>query len=277
MATNRTHTDDLFGAELITPTVAEKYLAKNTHNRTIRQHRVDAYADDMTAGNWQWNGEAIKFAENGTLLDGQHRLLAIVQSGVPVKMMVVRGLPNSTQHTMDTGAKRTFSDVLKLRGEESYTILAATVRGVYWWEKGIRRFGGSSSTAATNTQLLETLDKHPWLREGMSLLGRVSAHAGLPVSASGALWFAFMSIDTEDANYFFERLASDENHSNGEPIYMLRRLLATSREDVRGARNVTYLAAVTVKAWNAYRAGEEVGQLRWRPGGANPEKFPEPK
>ena len=269
----RTTDDDLFGVELITPALAEKYIAKNTHNRNIRQRTVDAYAAD---GNWQWNGEAIKFAVSGTLLDGQHRLLAIIQSGAAVKMMVIRGLPDSTQHTLDTGIKRTFSDVLKLRGENSYTVLAAIVRGVFFWESA-QRFGGATGLRAANTQLLKILDKYPWLRDGAPILANISAQAGLPVSASGPLWFAFMNIDPDDTAYFFERLSSDENHSNGEPIYMLRRLLATSREEVRGTRNVTYLAAVTIKAWNAYRAGDQIGQLRWRPGGSNPEKFPEPK
>ena len=46
---------------------------------------------------------------------------------------------------------------------------------------------------------------------------------------------------------------------------------------VRGQRSETYLTAILIKAWNAYRSGEEVGVLRFRPGGAHPEKFPEPE
>lgn len=263
--------------ETITPELAEEYMGKNTHNRNIRNYRVDAYAEDMVNGAWQWNGEAIKFSESGQLLDGQHRLLAIIKAQVSIPMLVVRGLPNSTQHTMDTGAVRKFSDVLKLRGEENYVVLATIVRSVHIWEKGQRRFGGASSTAQTNPQLLATLEKYPYLREATHPLTRVSNSAGLPASASGALWFAFMNIDPHDAENFFDRLASDEGHHHGEPIYMLRKVLQKSREDVRGTRNVTLLAALTVKAWNAYRSGDTVNLLRWTPGGASPERFPEPK
>ena len=60
----------------ITPELAHEWLGFNTHNRNIRQRIVTAYAADMTGGDWQWNGESIKFAEDGTLLDGQHRLAA---------------------------------------------------------------------------------------------------------------------------------------------------------------------------------------------------------
>jgi len=264
--------------ELITTDKATEYLGRNTHNRNIRLRTVDAYVADIATGNWQWNGEGIKFAEDGTLLDGQHRLMAIVESGVSVRMLVIRSLQNDTQHTMDTGVRRSFTDVLRLRNELNCTALAATVRGVFYWDRGIRRFGGSGGlVACTNTQLLEVLGKYPWLRDGQQLLSRVGAHSGMPISVSGPLWYAFTNLDTSDAEFFFQRLSSDENHSAGEPIFALRKALQNSRDDKRGTRNVTLLAAWSVKAWNKYRDGDEARVLKWTPGGANPEKFPEPK
>jgi len=47
--------------------------------------------------------------------------------------------------------------------------------------------------------------------------------------------------------------------------------------DARGERNQRYIAALVIKAWNAYRDGAPVRQLKYRIGGANPEKFPEPR
>ncbi|AGK88179.1 hypothetical protein M184_gp36 [Mycobacterium phage WIVsmall] len=262
--------------ESITPKKAEAYLAKNTSNRNVRQGRVNSYAADMTNGDWQFNGDAIRFAKDGTLLDGQHRLLAIIQSGVTVKMLVIRNLDNTTQHTMDTGAHRSFSDVLKLRGEKHYVGLASAVRSIHLWESGSRRLG-QGTASVTNSQLLATLDKHPWIREAIPLLSRVSEHARIPMTALGALYFAFVQIDAEDCDFFFEKLTADFNGALPQPIFMLRKSLKALEENVKGQRNVTYIAALTVKAWNAFRSGDEIGQLRFRPGGASPEAFPEPK
>lgn len=274
--TRQDKTEHSVHIERITPAIARQYLGYNVHNRNLRKRVVAAYAEDMENGDWEWNGEAIKFDVHNALLDGQHRLAAIIESGTPIEMMVVRGLPSLTQETMDTGAKRTFGDVLKLRGEDQYTILASTIRAIASWEAGYRT-GNNAAKSFTNRQLIKTLDDYPWVRNGVTSISRVSRSTGLPSSVAGVLWWAFMRIDAEDCHFFFERLASAENHSAGEPVYELRKFLDLNRENTRGSRNLRYLMAVSIKAWNKFRFGEPVGQLRFRAGGANPETFPEPK
>lgn len=259
----------------ITPELAREWLGYNTHNRPLRDRVVRAYASDMVGGDWRWNGEAIKFAHDGTLLDGQHRLAAITEAGATVSMLVVRGLPRETQETMDGGAKRKFADVLTLRGEVSATHLAATIRAVALWEGGHRGKGGGNF-APTNAQLLQTLEKHPHLRDIVRESIRVAAGCGLPGSVVGLCWWLFEQIDAEDCEYFFARLGDGQGLVRGDAIYELRRTVEQSRS-VRGERSVTYLTAITIKAWNAYRDGNPVGLLRFRPGGANPERFPEPR
>lgn len=270
MTTTTTHNVELV---LITPELAHEYLGQNTHNRALRHRVVSAYAADMANGDWLWNGESIKFAADGQLLDGQHRLAAIVEADVPVNMLVIRGLPNIAQETMDGGAKRKFSDVLKLRGESSYVTLAATVRAVAGWQLGHR---GGAPGNLTNAQLLKTLEEFPWLRDGVTQINYVGIHSGLPASVAGLLWWLTVQIDAEDSDGFFRRLCSQENHKSTDPVFELRKCIANS-SSVRGERSTRYLLAVSIKAWNKYRAGEPVGQLKFRPGGANPESFPEPK
>lgn len=93
--------------EKITPAIAESYLQHNTNNyRAISHTRVKTYAEDMRNGCWQVNGEAIEFAEDGTLLNGQHRLKAIIDSGATVQILVVRGVESKTD-IYDCGGGRT--------------------------------------------------------------------------------------------------------------------------------------------------------------------------
>lgn len=257
----------------VTPDLAREWLGYNTHNRRLRERVIRAYAADITAGAWRWNGESIKFAADGTLLDGQHRLAAIVAAETAVPMLVIRGLPKETQETIDGGAKRKFSDLLQLRGETSFVTLAAVTRRVSLWEMGVRRTGGNITT--TNAQLLQTLEKYPDLRDIALAAGAVARTCALNGSTIGLCMWLFTRLDSEDSDFFFSRLADGQSLVSGDPVYELRRTAEASKS-VRGERSEAYLIAITIKAWNAYRDGTKVGQLRFRPGGANPERFPEP-
>src|SRR5688500_13425048 len=90
----------------ITPQMAKDWLAANTHNRKLRDHHVVALSRDMKAGRWHDTGTPIKFDRAGVLLDGQHRLEAIVLADVPIQMWVFRGLESEVQDYMDTGLRR---------------------------------------------------------------------------------------------------------------------------------------------------------------------------
>ena len=84
----------------ITPDMAAQMLERNTMNRNISQLNVTRYANDMASGAWEQNGETIKIAEDGTILDGQHRLWAIIESGVTVTMIVVYNVRKEARETV---------------------------------------------------------------------------------------------------------------------------------------------------------------------------------
>lgn len=107
--------------ENITPSLAAAWLKANTCNRPMRQSRIDQLARQMQAGHWGLTHQGVAFNCNGTLLDGQHRLAAIVQANVPVKMVVTRGVRQDMQLFMDDHAKRTANDSLSLYRREQIT------------------------------------------------------------------------------------------------------------------------------------------------------------
>ena len=110
----------------VSPVDASRILEKNTHNRRLSENQVKRFASDMTEGRWQNNGESIKIATDGTLLDGQHRLWAIVESETTQTMTVVWDLPAESQHTMDMGQTRSAGQMLALTGQKD-SILRASV------------------------------------------------------------------------------------------------------------------------------------------------------
>lgn len=101
--------------EIITPEIAARYLENNVANRPIQQKTVKNYARDMLSGKWELNGQGISFYENGNLADGQHRLNAIIEAGIPVEMYVTYGVPNSS-FIHDRGRGRTMSNILSMNG-----------------------------------------------------------------------------------------------------------------------------------------------------------------
>lgn len=273
----------------ITPDLAAKWLAQNTHNRNLRERVVNGYAADMRDGNWVEDGQSIKFAKGdvvllnnpaitgGALLDGQHRLSAIVTADVIIRMLVVSNLDDSTQEVMDTGAKRVLGDVLKLRGEAYAITLAAALMRVHQWKQGYRKNLKSAGNARpTHRQLLEVLEEHPELRRSVEIADRIRKAGRLSASTVALCHWLFNTVDPDDCAFFFARLGDGVGLMNDDPVYALRRVLENFAAD-RGRPDEALVTALVIKAWNAYREGRSVQVLAYRPGGARPEPYPEPK
>lgn len=130
----------------VTPEMAAIWLgANNTHNRSLRRSSVDAYARDILNGDWLLNHQGIAFDDQNTLIDGQHRLAAIVQTRATLMMLVSTGWPSkkvgaraTVMDTVDRGLARTIADQLGLqhsmtdarRAVGMATVLCKTCRGV---------------------------------------------------------------------------------------------------------------------------------------------------
>ena len=85
--------------DIINPEEAAAYLKNNAMHRKIKQKKVDEYMNQMVDGKWKLNGKALIFDSNGRLLNGQHRLSAVVQAGTPLTTLVIRGVDPSVLET----------------------------------------------------------------------------------------------------------------------------------------------------------------------------------
>jgi hypothetical protein len=104
-----------FKKELITPSRAKELLEANINNRRVKDEVVNRYAQDILAGRWKEDtGEVIKISKSGIVLDGQHRLYAIIKANTPIFLHIVYGIDDSVSDVLDTGSVRSASDVFKL-------------------------------------------------------------------------------------------------------------------------------------------------------------------
>lgn len=110
--------------ETITPAKAMEYLKRNGRNRRMRPGAVRTMAEAIQRGEWMLTHQGIAFSETGDLLDGQHRLTAIVQAGMSVEVAVSRGVPSESFIALDRGNRRSVADVL---GEDKKLIECASL------------------------------------------------------------------------------------------------------------------------------------------------------
>lgn len=273
----------------VDPATAQEWLGFNTHNRSARPSMVAAYAEAMIAGDWNTNLDPIAFAgvfggrgKNApVLLNGQHRLLALVQADVTLEFMVAQGVPLSAQADMDAGIRRQLGDQLRLMGKQYATELAAVMRLVYGYEHDTLR--GSMHGVAHST-LLRFLNDHPDLPESVLPAKRVYDAIGGRVSVYGAGHYILSCIDSEgiddDVEDFYAKLQYGEGLPQGDPILAFRNQaisLQNSHNVSRRRMGQANQLALLFKAWNAWRDGVPVGSLSWRGGGKHAEAFPVPE
>ena len=101
----------------VTPELAATWLSEcNTHNRKLVDAHVDRLARDMKAGRWRLTHQGIAFSTNRVLLDGQHRLWAVILSETTVRMRVFFNEPAESLHAIDSIRPRTNDEIISLAG-----------------------------------------------------------------------------------------------------------------------------------------------------------------
>lgn len=98
----------------VTPALAAKWLERNTRNRPLRDAVVLKYASDMRDGKWKVTGDAIAFDKNGAVVNGQHRLWAVLESGKTICMLVVFDLDPDVVYVLDDHFKRKLVDIIHI-------------------------------------------------------------------------------------------------------------------------------------------------------------------
>ena len=220
--------------ETITPAIARAMLENNDHNRRLAPSHVRRYAADMAAGQWTINGEAIKVDTSGNLLDGQHRLAAIIVANVAVQTVVARGLDVGTRLTMDQGRKRTTGDQFKLRGIKYPNVTACAAGHLYRWEYGAP-WGNKNNVVASVSELFDTRERWPELAEACAL-GVATAQAfrcGVGQGTWAGAYAIALAVDADRARSFAEQCRTGAGLAIGSPVLALRNSFVAFRHSGR--------------------------------------------
>jgi hypothetical protein len=224
-------------------------------NRPVHQSQVNTYMADMKAGRWGRNHQGIAFDKNGILMDGQHRIWAVIESGVTIMIPVTWGLDREAQITIDSGLKRSTADVAAIVGFEGVTAIHVGIA------KAIVRGVGLTKPSNTRIQELEMLRDH-WKAIEFTLScfpkSKVRAITRAPVMAVIAR--AYYTQDAEKLRKFTGVLVSGITSDDKDHIIItLRNWLMTTKG--AGGQMTTEVYGKTTRALEAFLKGEKLRTL----------------
>lgn len=240
----------------ITPELARSWLEQNLPtNRKLNNARVDVYAHDIREGKWDVTGDSIKFNGNGKLLDGQHRLRAVVKCNVPIHSLVVWGVETSAFRSMDRNQVRTNAQILGMAGEKNTTALSSSLRLLYCYRCGELNQYNLVKGIVTAQDLAELLEREGGIRESIRIampLRHLMSQGG-----AGFLHYILDEKDPDHARQFIEKIATGEMLQSGELIYKLRERLLRMNivkqgRDARGS--LLEKLGMCVNVWNITRS-----------------------
>ena len=247
----------------ITPEYATELLAKSHagQERRRNERHVKKLARIMSEGNWQsLNGDTIVLDTDGCVIDGQHRLLAVIQSQCVIVAILVTGVNPLAYYSIDLQSRpRSITDVLKIEGYSNCVPLASALRGVWYYRRGISMTNYMLNPAIQDLLNLLESDKDGFVSAVQS------SHKVKPVLPAGMcsfLVYIFSEVSPADSDAFFGSLKSGFGFKVGDPVKLLRdRLLSDHYARAKISR--TEKLGLCFTAWNYYRAGREVKTLRW--------------
>ena len=243
----------------ITPSLAEIYLQGNVKNRPLNKFHVDHMRQVLESGDMLMNGETIIIGVDGTLLNGQHRLTACVQSGIGFDAMVVDGIDLDAFRTLDGGRRRSTGDVLAIDGEAMSNKLAAAIQAlVSFVDRGGRQMLSSGGTCVRKVtpQLADrVLERHSRIRESVSSMAKSKLYA----NQHGYLLHYLFSVVSQSLANDFAEILCDGHEDIGRPFVVFRETLIANH-NYSHLRNTN--AAKAIKAFNAERTGQRPKLLR---------------
>lgn len=261
--------------KLINKQLAQEILANSKkHNRRRSQAHIKGLAFRMDNGEWVI-AQPLMFDVDGNIIDGQHRLYAVIKSGVGCYFLIIRGFDWDTVfgHMDDSTRVRTLSDHLEMLKEENPDTKAKVVRMAMRYEKGLIPTGGGSSFIMTPILGIAFLANHPKIRVSVDTApATVSTLA--PRALCAWLHYEFAKKDRTIADSFFLELMLSDSMSEYDPIYLLRERMKSNKHAKAKLEQVE-VAALFIKAWNAVRKETKTRQLKWVRRGPGAESFPD--
>ncbi|MBQ0827388.1 hypothetical protein [Streptomyces tagetis] len=251
----------------VTPEIARTFLSRASVNRRLDKGRVSALADTIIRGEWKLTHQGIAFDEVGALLDGQHRLHAIIEADTPVEMLVFDGLSKDVFPVLDTGKRRSAADTLLSTGAKYLPLLSSTIRHVILFKTMPNDPWSGARAYVSNDQILAAYNGDKDRYEEAVTIGReLSKHLFASQTAVAVGFFLTTEVaPAADIDEWISGLKSGASLDPGDARLALREVPRDAPK--RGSRRRMGMrdqVSIYIKAWNAWVEPGKVGELRLR-------------
>lgn len=256
------------------PEATTMLLESDVQNRSVRTRVVNGYADEMRSGKWLVTGESIKIDRQGGLIDGQHRLRAIIDAGVTLPILVVRGLDRSVIRVIDTAVRRSAADSLRFAGFTYPNMMAVSsvARLAVARDSGGLATYGKVQKAVSHLAIIDWVTEHPDVNDSVRFGYAHFGKLGIVPSPLAYAHWKLSTIDPLEAIAFFEGLTALQTTGADDPRYVLFRAFAEERYRV----NPGVIIGRTFTAWNAWRDSQVIKRLPVEDSNGAPLKIPDP-
>jgi len=262
----------------VTPERAAIYLKDMIKNRSVKKSQVKKFTNDMTSGKWAPLDALptfLYFLHDGTLVDGQHRLLALIASGTIQEFYKII-IDEKFVHLIDIGSSRTLTDVLEiLKGNPdarvrnlvleilkdstgaSANALSVITRKCMAADAGRLSSLSGSAAISSREDELKFIEQHPELIEYTRQARDFDNHSTIYAAA----WWDYARTDKNKADKFFVAIRDNVFASRNHPANTLVRQLAKLREPGVMQRATTILGYIYAAIQADYR-GEKTSKLK---------------
>lgn len=197
---------------VVTPEMAREWLKRNVVNRKLSLSYVERIVWDIKQRRFDFNHESVGFNVRDELIDGQHRLTAVVRAGVPVKLRVSFNIPAGYHTTMNVGRARSAADIL-LRSRRDTAVCSALI---------VLETGGKSTVSKIEITFEEHKRALEWARKTLPLQRAVTA------SLVAGFVYAFPTAEREVAE-FAHAFTHFQGARTTDPVVVLRRYVESAR------------------------------------------------
>jgi hypothetical protein len=274
--------------QTVTPKSAAAYLQRTQElidagqfrQRSISESTVDCLAREITSGHWVETHQGIAIATNGAVLDGRHRLTAIIKAGVPVKTWVATDVPLvalqngvtiNTIDAVDRNRPRPTGTMLGIsHGYTNGNSWAALAKNIVVFITGNTQAKLSLTTTLevikiwkNEAQLLLDLKHH--IRSNTRLWAVMSLYAYVDSTKAQVMtdkFFTKVGLKADEPVLKLEQFVSRTNIQSYGPIEYMSYCSASMKADYEGRTLSKLYSSDEARAWLLNEQGKRTAQLR---------------
>lgn len=251
----------------ITPDMAKKILAhRNKNNRSIRYTHLEKLSNAIEKDEWKLTNQGIAFDKDGNLIDGQHRLAAVLQTRKTVKMMVATNMDANIFDVVDTGTKRSTGDALDILGSEHGRVVSGALKVYICYQNYPDKTWSGAAIQQPSTSDITTIykDRKDEIEALLSVIKK--KHKNFKCfSQSLGLAFSLLLLDAGWSDVqiweFWDCVTLGANLPSDSVVLSFRNQLSDPYFRKRHYGTQRYMLNAFIKCFNSYITNESINKF----------------